>query len=105
MTKYRYQYNQNPEYVTVHVDGERLIYTSFINDAVRGFQKDNDLHKTLLAVPGVEEINIHPYSVTARIGRAFDRTDILDDLLDILIWNSKSEKIDIIKLPTIDSEL
>jgi hypothetical protein len=81
--RYRYEYNGNPDYVTLHVT-ERLIDEKFVCDTVEGGEESSQLRALLLGCVGVIEISLHPYDISAKRGSAFDRDEVLDSLRDTL---------------------
>lgn len=94
--KYRYEYNGNPEFVTLHVT-EKLIEEGFgyVSDMIEAkTQELAELHNLLKGAKGAVEVSIRPYEVTTKRGRAFDRDEVLDSLRDILrAWLSLSRGI------------
>lgn len=81
MFTYRYEYCGNPEYVELHVS-VKLTDSKFVNPSVKGTEEDSEMLATLHGSLGVVEASIRPYSVTATIGGAFEREEVLDDLLE-----------------------
>jgi hypothetical protein len=81
--KYRYEYNGNTEYVTLHLT-EALISCDFLSKfASNATAEDNFRLGLFEVVKGVTDITLRRYSVTAKRGAAFDRDAILDSLLEI----------------------
>lgn len=92
--KYRFEYNGNPDYVTLHVT-ERLIESDYVSGSSYMFGKDipardQELYTLMHGVPGVEDgsalgdITIRPYSVGCQRGKAFDRDEVLASVLERL---------------------
>ena len=107
--KFRYEFNGNHEYVTLHVT-ERLIDSDFYNKTIKVMRDDpkaRELLTLMSGARGVQEVSIRPYEITARRGSAFDRLEVLDSLRDQLkIWfEVQGLREDWTQLPTLRSDI
>lgn len=94
--KYRFEWNGNPDYVTLHV-GVKLIEGNFVSrDGVcSGTDDEHTLMALMKGVPGVIEVNLRPYSITLKRALVFDRDEVLMAALEPLrLWLEMQGKIE-----------
>lgn len=110
MPKYRFEYNGNPEYVTLHVTERLLDADGFVSRLCsEGITSPiSELLNLLNGCDGVEDANIRPYSITAKRGTAFERDEVLNALLEVFkIWFKVQgiETLGWTQLPTLRSDI
>lgn len=107
MISYRYEYNGNSEYVTLHVT-HKLTESDFVNKNVDGTLGDRELLAVMSRVVGASEVSIRPYEVALHRGAAFERDEVLDAAWETLkMWLSTQgiDCSDAIQKPTIRSDI
>jgi hypothetical protein len=87
--RYRFEYNGNPEYVTVHVD--KWLTDKYVSTLVEGDTEGKELMNDINSAKGVDNdvigSSIHSYSVTVKVAMAFDRLEVLEGVLaTIVVW-------------------
>ncbi len=107
---YQFEYCGNKEYVRLHVT-EELIESSFICNTVEGnTESEKQLYILMKRVKGVVETDLRRYTVTFRIGIAFDRDTVLQSGLEYLkIWFVQQgileEGENLVQLPTLRNDI
>jgi hypothetical protein len=105
--KYRFEYNGNPEYVTLHLT-HKLIESTYVSNSCEGTIEEENLRIILNGVDGVVEASLHPYEITIKYGMAFEREDILRGTLEITKMYLYSQGIsdqEWEQLPTLRSDI
>lgn len=88
MAQYRFEFNGNPEYTTVHVS-ERLtdqpysVSQTFMHKG-RYTQEDMNLYALLMSVEGVTEIRIGKYNVSIKRGCVYSKQEICESVIEAI---------------------
>jgi hypothetical protein len=107
--KYRFEWNGNPDYVTLHIT-ERLADGYVSATIVGASDKDKYTLGLLNGALGAEEVSLRDYSVSIKRGAAFDRDDVLKSALEILLMHLRMSGIvndddTVEQLPTLRSDI
>lgn len=81
--KYRFEYNGNPEYVTLHVT-EQVAERFYHRTSSDATDSELMLAAAISGVPGVLEVSLDKYSVTCAHGLAFSHDDVLKGIVEVL---------------------